>query len=168
MKIILKTAADIVGFQIKRNKTHDGREASVDLDIGVKREDASKFGEEFEALAFATMRVMENDKDGGNSFSFLVDSIKPGHRVVYEQHRIKIAGQNISEQPELLGIRTVDGEARVVVRVRIPIGVDKAALISELATKVGQTIKVEFEPQQAGFEFVRAADKEASATVSAH
>jgi hypothetical protein len=158
MKLKLKTPADIVGFNIKRNKSHDGREAVVDLEIGVKQDDASKWGEEFKALAFATMRVMENEKDGGNSVAFLVDSIKPGHRVVFERHTVNIAGQKINEQPEMMSIRTVDGEARVVARIRLPIAVEKAALIGELVTKVGQTVRVEFEPEQVQFEFKHKSD----------
>jgi hypothetical protein len=158
MKLKLKTPADIVGFTIRRNKSHDGREAAVDLEIGVKQDDASKWGEDFKALAFATMRVMEHEKDGGNSVAFLVDSIKPGHRVVFERHTVNIAGQKINEQPELLSIRTVDGEARVVARIRLPVAAEKAALISELVTKVSQTVRVEFEPQQGQFEFTHKAD----------
>jgi len=158
MKIRLKTPADIAGFSIKRNKTHDGREATVDLEMSVKHEDAAKWGEDFESLAFATMRVMEDEKDGGNSVTFLVDSIKPGHRVVFELHTVSIVGQQVNEKPELLGIRTVDGEARVVARVRLPIPVEKQGLISELVTKIGQTVRVEFEPQQGQFEFTSKAD----------
>lgn len=158
MKLKFKTPADLVAFAIKRNKAHDGREATVDLDIGVKQEDAGKWGDDFESLAFATMRVMEDEKDGGNSVAFLVDSIKPGHRVVFERHTVNIAGQKINEQPELLSIRTVDGEARVVARVRLPISVDKQILLNELVSKVGQTIKVEFEPAQGQFEFANKAN----------
>lgn len=165
MRLQLKTVSDVVGLSIKRNKAHDGREAFVDLEIAVKQNEASKWGEDFEALAFATMRV--NEDDSGNSIAFLVDTIKPGHRVVFEHHAVNIAGQQINEQPELMNIRTVDGEARVIARVRLPISVDKTALINELITKVGQTVSVEFNPQQLTIGFTRIQGEQAAAAVAA-
>lgn len=157
MKISGKHNADIVGFSIKRNKSHDGREAAVDLEISIKQEEAlSKFGEDFEKLAFATMRVIKadiGDTDDVDSIAFLVDNVKPGHRVVFERHRIALEEEVFEEQPEFLTIRTIDGEPRVIAKLRVPIDVGRTTLITSLAQKVGQTVKIEFEPKQAVLEF---------------
>lgn len=154
MKIEAKTKADLVALHIKSNQSHDGREAYADIDVsGVDRETAvDKFGEEFADLAFSTMRVTEDD-DGGQHVGFLVDSIKPGKRVVCEKHGIEICGESLSAQPELLKIRTVDGAEKVVPRFRIPVPVDKGELLAKLTSNVGQVVDVHFSPQQQQLDF---------------
>lgn len=157
MKISGKHNADLVGFSIKRNKSHDGREAFIDLDIGVTEDEAaSKFGEDFKLLAFGTMRVIEadvGDNDDVDSIGFLQDDIKPGKRVVFEKQRVSLLEDVFEEQPELLKIRTVDGTRKAVARFRVPVDVGRATLITQLAQKIGQTVSVEFDPVQAGFGF---------------
>jgi len=153
MKIQGKFPADVVGFCIKRNQAHDGREAFVDIEVGVERQEAAaRFGEEFETLAFATLFVRE-DEDGSKSETFLVDTIKPNKRVVFERHVIELEKKRIETQPELLSISTVDGYPKVVAKIRLPIDVSKADLINDLVQKVGKTISTEFNPEQAGFAF---------------
>jgi hypothetical protein len=168
MKLKCKLDADIVGLIIKRNKTNDGREAFVDIDIVVKREGAEKrWGDDFVALAFATLQVRADpDADGedGQSYSFLVDSLKPNNRLVFERHRIELEEEAIEVQPELTGIRTVDGAAQVIARLRLPIDVGRKKLLSNLASKVGVTVKLEFSPQQASFEFKRGKEPEEKPT----
>lgn len=171
MRLKLKTSADLVKYTCKRNKEHDGREATIDLEVNVRKEDASKWGEDFEALAFATMRVMgpaENDDDDeGDSVGFLVDTIKPGKRLVMELHELVLEGSKLEAQPELRAIRTVDGKARVTACLRIPVPVEKRVLVQVLTEKVGQVIKVEFEPTQAQFEFTRKAGAAAQTVAQA-
>jgi len=150
MKITGKLAADIVGFSIKRNKAHDGSEAAVDIEVSVSEDDAKgKFGDDFHTLAFGTMRVVEAEGDDDvDAISFMQDTIKPGSRVVFEGHKIKLDGQTITEQPELLSIKTVDGEARIIARLRLPVKTDNTAAINSLVQSVGETVKCEFNPQQ--------------------
>ncbi len=172
MKIKGKLNADIVGFAIKRNKSHDGSEAAVDIDVGVTEEDAKeKFGADFHVLAFGTMRVMEAEGDDDvDAIAFMQDTIKPGSRVVFESHKIKLDGETITEQPELLSIKTVDGEARVIARLRIPVKTDKTAAINSLVQSVGKTVKVEFNPQQGELELrsPKGSNGKATEEASAH
>lgn len=157
MKIKSKLNADIVAFNIKRNSAHDGREAYVDLEVSVRHEEAAKkFGEEFAALAFSTMRtIVAGEDDEGDKIGFLVDDIKPGKNLVYERHIVAIGEDKdeITAQPELLKISPVDGEQRVIAKIRLPVDVTKAGLISKLTKSVGQTVKVEFNPSQGELKF---------------
>jgi hypothetical protein len=150
LKIKGKFSADLVAFGIKRNQAHDGRSGHVDIDIGVEQEEAaSKFGADFESLAFATMRVMEAvDDDDTDAIAFLQDSIKPGKRCVFERHQINIAGHKIDDQPDILGIKPVDGSRKVVVRIRIGIDVEKSENVTYFGQHIGETVKVEFNPKQ--------------------
>jgi hypothetical protein len=145
-----KISADVDQVRTKRNKSHDGKTTTVDIDVSVKRDDAAtKFGEDFEALAFATMRtrmVGEGD-DAEERITFLQDDIKPGSVIVLERHQIKIDGDLVEVQPQLLGVTTVDGEARVIVHLRIPVDSDRASQMG-ISDKVNKTIPVEFEPKQ--------------------
>lgn len=158
MRIQGKLNADIVGYSIRRNKSHDGRTALLDVDVGVDEGDAEKkLGEDFHTLAFATMRVIEaEDDDDVDTVAFLVDVVKPGRRVVLEKHVIDFEGDRIEEQPRLLAIRTLEGKRSVVVRLRIPIDADRGDQIG-FGKKVGKTLKVEFNPKQAGFQFKKGA-----------
>lgn len=149
MDIKGKMKADIVGFAIKRNKAHDGREAIVDIDIGVSQEHAaSRFGDEFSLLAFGTMRVFPAQTDDDeDTVGFYQDVIKPNHRLVCAKHEIDLDGHRLTEQPKLIGIRTTEGKPYVIARLRIPVDVTNE-LITKLAQSVGKTVDVEFEPQQ--------------------
>src|SRR3990167_6393078 len=105
MKIKGKLNADVKQVIVKQNQSNDGREAFIDLDAGVTKDEAEKkFGEDFATMAFSTMRVMEADPDAEDdvdAIAFLVDSIKPGSRVVFELHTIDIDGEEVVAQPEL-------------------------------------------------------------------
>ena len=113
MRVEGKLNCDLRQVIVKQNQSSDGQEAFLDLDAGVTKDEAEKkFGEDFASLAFSTMRVLEaQDDDETDAIAFLVDSIKPGSRVVFELHTIDIDGEEITAQPELRGIKTVDGEA---------------------------------------------------------
>lgn len=153
MKCKGKFNADVVNFHVKTNKANDGREASVDIEIGLKQEEAKKkFGDDFESLAFSTMRVMEGE-DGGDTFRFLVDSVKPGSAVVFERHRVAVDDEEIECQPELLSIKPVEGEAKVVAKIRLSVDVGKKALLNKLCGSVGQVVKIAFNPQQGTLNF---------------
>ena len=146
-----KWTAYVTGFQIKANASHDGQEAHVDLEIGIKQEEAeNKLGKDFATMAFSTMRVMEAQGDEDtDAIAFLVDSVKPGHRVVFPLHAIDIDGQEITAQPELRGIKTVDGEARVIAQLRIPVDVSKKAMLNKIIGQVGGSpIKIDLSPVQ--------------------
>jgi len=150
-------SADVIGFRIKRNGAHDGKDAELDLEIGVKEDGAeSKFGEDFVALAFATKRVIKaypSDKEAVDAIGFLADKIRPGHRVVFERHNVEVDGHDIIGQPELLSIETVDGEARVIARVRLQVDVSKKSAVNALVQLVGETVTTKWNPQQGTFDF---------------
>jgi len=149
VKIQAKTSCDITAFLVKRNKSHDGKEGHVDIEIGVKQKDAAdQFGADFEALAFATMQTVTGIEDGEKKIVFLQDTIKPGRRVMFERHVIQLDGEEIKEQPELLSIKTVDGDAKVIAAIRIPIETARKKLVSSLTQKVGEVVGVEFNPEQ--------------------
>lgn len=154
MKIQGKMSADVVGITIKRNKSHDGKEAHLDLEVGIDAETcAETWGDDLRTLAFSGMRI-ESDEDGEDGYRHLMDTIKPGSRVVYEHHEVKIHGAGkIRCQPQLLRISTIDGKPSGVVRLRLDI---EAARAAELTDKVGATIKVEFNPSQGELGFTAA------------
>lgn len=164
MKVKGTMNADVVGFSIKRNQAHTGKEANVDLEIGFKREEAERrIGEDFVALAFSTMRVVEGEDDEGDSVKSLVDRIKPGKNCSLERHRIVIITDpeketetEIEMQPELISIVPVEGEEKVLARFRIPIDVSKASVINALTKLVGDTVKVRWNPQQGTLDFDKA------------
>jgi hypothetical protein len=146
MRIKTKTSADVVGLNIKRNQKHDGKEAHLDIEVGVKQENAKKFGADFGDLAFSSMR--ERTEESETKIVHLQDNIKPGSRVVYERHEILIDDNKLNEQPELLSIRTVDGEARVIAKYRVPVATTQKGLLTKLMGKVGGVVTVEFNPEQ--------------------
>jgi len=149
MKIQTRCSADVAAFTIKRNQAHDGKEGFVDLEIGVEQKNATKsFGADFEALAFAMMQEVASGEDGAPKVVFLQDTIKPGRRVVFERHVINLDGEQISEQPELLKIKTVDGDAKVIANIRIPVETARKKLVANLTQKVGEIVDVEFNPEQ--------------------
>ena len=158
MRVEGKLNCDLRQVIVKQNQSSDGQEAFLDLDAGVTKDEAEKkFGEDFASLAFSTMRVLEaQDDDETDAIAFLVDSIKPGSRVVFELHTIDIDGEEITAQPELRGIKTVDGEARVIAQLRIPVDVSKKALLNQLVGNVGKTVKVSFTPAQGSLDFAEA------------
>lgn len=172
MKVKGKFSADVVGFFVKRNKSHDGQTAAVDIDVSVRQEDASKFGEDFDALAFGTMRIVQasvDEVEAVDKIAFMQDSIKPGRNVVLERHVVSFDGDRVEEQPELLCIKPVDGEKRVVVSIRIPVDADRAQQLG-LASKVGKTLSVQFNPQQGELPYRKRKDEAAAeeAEASAH
>lgn len=165
MEIKGKMAADLVAYTIRRNKSHDGKTAHLDLDVGVSEQDAAKrFGDAFRTLAFATMHVEETE-DGEHTYSFLQDAIKPGKRVVCERHVISIGEHEVSAQPTVLAIRPVDGANRVTVRLRIPLDPKQGEKIGITSMAWKETVPIEFSPQQAQFAFVEQDD---SAQVAPH
>lgn len=154
MKIKGTMNADVVGFHIKRNQAHTGKEAYVDLEIRFDEENAAKkIGDDFVKLGFATMQVVEGEGDAGDSVKSLVDRIKPGRNCILERHRIEIDDHEFEAQPELLAVIPVEGEAKVDARVRIEIDVAKASVINFLTKMVGETLKVKFNPQQGNLDF---------------
>jgi hypothetical protein len=151
MEISGKMSADIKQVLIKCNKANDGREADVDLEISVRQEDAEKhWGEKFATLAFAGM-VEDEDDDGKTEPKHLQETIRPKkQQFVCGVHRIGIEDEVLEAQPQLVGLRTVDGEARVVAKVRIPIDTGRDKLITTIGKKVGFTVKIDFAVQQLG------------------
>lgn len=154
MKLKGTFSVDIRRFEIKSDSSNTGKEALVDIEIGLKQEEAEKkIGEDFVALAFSTMRVQEND-EGEDGYHHLVDSIKPGRNCILEQHRITIDDQpEFVAQPELLRIKPVDGEPKVTALIRIPIDVSKAAVINALTKLVGESVKVKLNAAQGELAF---------------
>lgn len=168
MRINAKASADLVALRVKRNTKHDGQEATVDLEIGIEKNEADNFGDGFERLAFATMREVDTtDEDGVpvRRLEHLQARIKPNRkRVIYERHVIHIDGQKITEQPELVRVITVDGSPKVVALFRVPISVTRTELITKLMAKVNGVVSVSFVheqddiekdlPKQQGFQIV--------------
>lgn len=149
MEIEVKTSADIIGLSVKRNKKQDGKSAFLDIEIGVKRTDAAKFGgDTFIDLAFSSMRESVDD-DGAATVIHLQDKIKPGSKLTHPRHIIHIDGEVIkSQQPKLFSIRTIEGEAKVVATYRIPIPTAQRKLLASIVDKVGTLVAVEFAPEQ--------------------
>lgn len=145
MKITGKLSADVVGLTIKRNQAHDGTEAQLDIELGADEDTCSEiYGETFKALAFSTMQVVD-DPETGKQIGHLVDSIKPGKRVVCEAHEVALGDLKIRCQPQILNIKPVDGKPSAVVKIRLEI---ESAQVAPLVDKINKVIKVEFNPAQ--------------------
>lgn len=147
MHISAKVQGDLADLHIKRNQKHDGKEATVDIEIGIKQDESDNWGEDFHDLAFASMCERVSD-DGAATLVHLQDTIKPNKRVVYERHKMTIDGSVVRAQPELLALKTVEGEAKVVAKFRVPISTNAKELLGKLMDKVNTVIKVEFEVEQ--------------------
>jgi hypothetical protein len=169
MEISGKMNAEVKKITITANDSKDGREAELDIAVSVKQEEATKkWGEEFSTLAFSSMRPIEGvGEEEGNELAFLQSKIKPSKkRFVCSIHRIGIDDEIIESQPELLEIETIDGEARVIAHLRIPVDVGRKKLLSGLSEKVGSSVKIDFAVQQTGFAF-KAKTVEAKAAIAA-
>lgn len=148
-------SADVTKYEVKLNKAQDGQTATFDLLIGIDQAQAeSKFGPDFERLAFSTKFVKQadpNNPDAVDTIAYLQDRIKPSADVVLERHVIEIDGQPFREQPTLLGIEPQKGTERAHVYLRVPIDVARAEQL-KLGSKVGQTLTVKFNPEQGSFD----------------
>lgn len=144
MRIESETVADVVALVVRKGK--DSSECYVDLEIGVAQAEAMKeWGDEFESLAFSSMRV--RDVGDLTSTTFLVDTVKP--KVVYELHEVELGGITLKVQPELRTIKTVPGDAMVVAHIRLPIsGLVMSSSLGELGEMVNSTADVSFKPAQ--------------------
>ena len=147
MRIEAETNADMTAITIKRNQKHDGQLAYLDLELAVKQAEAAQFGEHFGKLAFSSMTEV-GDEGGATKIIHLIDNPKPSKRCVYERHVIVLDGVQITEQPELLSIATIDGEARVIAKFRVPVATTQKKLLTSLIEKVGQVVSVQFNPEQ--------------------
>lgn len=146
MIIRAKVSGDLADLHIKRNRKHDGKEATIDLEIGIRQQEAANWGVDFNDLAFSSM--CERTQDGVTTLVHLQDTIKPNTQVVYERHVILIDGQKVKEQPKLLSMKTVEGEAKVIATVRVPVSVTQKKLLASLMDKVNSMVSLEFEPEQ--------------------
>lgn len=158
MDIRGKMSGDVVAVIIKSNNSYDGKEALVDLEFGVRQEDAvARFGQDFADMAFSTLRVTEGEDDQADSYGFLVDSVKPNKRVVLGKHKIKIGQHTFDADPKIRGIKTAKDEPRVTVKLRLQVEVKKKDVLNYLQDHVGsELVTVEFEPAQGEFEFTAA------------
>lgn len=149
MNINGKAKADLVKIQIKSNESNDGKEAFVDLEIGVDRAAGERiFGESFVKLAFGGF-VEERDEDETPRTVCLHSKIKPRKKsFVCSMHKIEIGGYSVTAQPELLSVEPIDGSEQVVAVVRITLGVDALAAASKLVQSVGEVVSVSFDPAQ--------------------
>jgi hypothetical protein len=153
MNIQGKLTGDVVGVLTKTNKTFDGRETFVDIDCPVSREEGLElFGEVFEKVAFGSMVMATND-DGETTPTHYQDNPKPGSKVVFEKHTYRVVGHDIVGQPEFRGIKTIQGEERVMAKLRLPVETDSPA-VELLRQKAGRSpVTVEFTPTQAQLAF---------------
>ena len=151
IRITGSMTAAVRKLEIKANKSNDGREAAVDLEIGVDHEDSPKsWGENFTELAFSSMRkrTVGVGDQAKEVIEHLQDKITPSDKCTCELHRLAIGDEVLELQPELVSITTVDGVARVVAKLRLPIPIGKTALIDAFGEKVGDDLDLVFNPKQ--------------------
>lgn len=151
MRINGSFSCDVDEYRIKRNKAHDGKTALVDIEFSVDQEQATrKIGAQFALLAFSSMYMKKadpNNPDAVDKICHLQDSIKPNSNVVFERHVIEVGGIQTREQPQLLNIHPIDGEARALVSLRLALEVAIAKSM-KLDDMVNETITVAFNPEQ--------------------
>lgn len=148
MRISAKTKANVLEVNVKGNKNLDGKEAYVDFAVAIEQRFAYDFGEDFETIAFSTMRQRAVDNDGSIKFVHLLDSIKPGKRATYEPHAVNVDCSEFFSTPEILKITPVDGSDCVIARIRVPIESSQKHLIQDLVSKVCKTVDLQFVPKQ--------------------
>ncbi len=150
MRIQGKISASVTQVLAKVNEANDGQWAIVDFTSQLTRAQASElFGEEFDSLAFgATVErptLDENGKADGSEIVHLADTIKPGKKVVMEHHIIKTLGLKDNLQPQILGIRPIQGLEAITLDFRIGFPVkEEEGILSTL----GSTQSVDFDPVQ--------------------
>lgn len=149
-KITGKTKGDFRKLTFIANKSKDGSFGQADFEIGMSKDEvAAMFSEELADLAFSSMREVVVAHDDGDSTEFVhyQDTIKPGDKIVFEQHAMKISGMKVDGQPDLLKFTTVQGVERVVAHVRIEIPSD-GQLASTLPAKTNSILALQFNPSQ--------------------
>lgn len=155
MKVTGKHRADFVGLNVPRNQSNSGLLGYLDLEIGVDAETcATDWGEDFKALVFATVREVTDEDTGEVVVGSLLDSVKPGKRVVYEHHDVIVAGVKTRCQPDILRATMVPRKAAAVVKLRLTFELRELKKILEhIAKKPAAMLDVEFEPAQMGLGF---------------
>ena len=158
MQITGKMTAFVKQVLTKANKTHDGTTTDVDLEIAVKADDAAKkWGTKFATAAFSNF-VEAEDEDGVKESQWLQDKIKPARkRFICEKHQVALGDDVLETQPRIVDFTPVDGEPKVIVKVRIPIETTRAQLVGKLTKAVATELKVEFNVAQLAIEFRKGA-----------
>jgi hypothetical protein len=152
MDIKGKFKALVVKLANSYNQANDGNTANLDLEVGLTRgEVADRFGSDFAGLCFCSTQV--NQTDSGDEIVHMVDTFKPGRKVVCQKHAIRLGDVTVSAQPQVLKVSTVQGKELVDLTIRVPVDAD-GELGSGLWSAVGETIDVEFSPQQQQLELV--------------
>lgn len=149
MRLSLTTQAIITKLTVEADK-NGGKKASVTLVVSVDRDESAQWGEDFEDLAFGTMREMGattvDDDEDALCIGFLVDKLKPGKRWVPEMHEITIAGHTLHEQPVIHEIQTIDGESRVLVEMRLKVPADNNCALDALLRAVNEAVELSLKP----------------------
>ncbi len=149
-KITGKTKGDFRKLTFIANKKSDGSYGQADFEIGLSKEEVTAlFSEELAELAFSSMvrTVVKHDDGDSTDIVHYQDHIKPGSKIVFENHVMKISGMKVDGQPELLEFAPVQGAERVIARVRIEIPSD-SNLASSLPSKTNSVLALQFNPSQ--------------------
>lgn len=148
MRIRFKGSADLNNYGLAVNKKRDGKEAFLDLTVGVEEESASEeFGERFRRTFFSSMRSDQNGVDWG------IDSSKPNKKkFTCERHLVNVNGHEIKVRPKLLSVVPVEEAPRVLANIRIPIPHDKWQFIKALHENMEAVAEISIEPENADVE----------------
>jgi len=140
MRFLTTFAADFDDLKVHHYEDNNQRVSTVTLQIGVTDKEATGlFGPAFFATVFGPMGEKE-DEDGNKLPSFPFDSMKPNG--TWEHQPIKIDGLAYACQPSWGVIKPVQGEAKVIVTIKLPLLTNTATSIGKLGMLTGSVVEV--------------------------
>ena len=151
MRIDGSFSAEMSGLRFSYTEASKLRLAHVQICKRVDRDECKKlFGDEFAALAFASM-VEAGGGEGdveSKSVRFAYKSMTPD--LTCEVHQLEIVGKNgMTVQPVVMKLAPVEKEPEVDVIVELPISIgENAELGGLLATKFKTIVEVKLEASQ--------------------
>jgi len=148
MRIQFTGSADLNNYGLAVNKKRDGKEAFLDLTVGVDQDKAKdEFGETFLKSFFSSM---DTDQEG---VSWGLETMKPKKKkFICERHVITINGHEIRVHPKLTGVTPVEETPRVLASIRVPVPSDKWKFIKALHENMEAVAEIHIEPENGDVE----------------
>ncbi len=155
MQIKGTLTGEVKNKSVVANESQDGKTLLTEIRFGMNEKQMAKaLGEDFARDAFASLHdVVTGDKKGeATERLFTWGVLKPTKKMVFQQHRVTFTGDVFKEtqielQPKLLGVKTIEGAEKVIVRIRLAIPTDRRKLSQNIEDACGSSpIKIKFEP----------------------
>ena len=155
MQIKGTLTGEVKNKHVVANEAQDGKTLLTEIRFGLTEKQAAKaLGDAFAEDAFGSLRnVVTGSKNGeATERLFTWGVLKPTKKMVFENHRVTFTGDVFREtqielQPKLLGVKTIEGTEKIIVRIRLAIPTDRRKLSQNIEDACGSApIKIKFEP----------------------